>query len=58
MMSGVSLENAELLINTGIINSTTRSRLVGYFYTIFIMMHGSMNIQLVTLDNSEYNIHI
>jgi len=36
----------EQLRNTGIINSTTRSHLVGYFYTIYIMMHGSMNILL------------
>jgi hypothetical protein len=32
--------------NIGIINSTTRSHLVGYFYTICIMMHGSMNIKV------------
>jgi len=35
------------LRNIGIINSTTRSHLVGYFYTIYIMMHGSMNIKLI-----------
>jgi hypothetical protein len=29
----------------GIINSTTRSHLVGYFYKIYIMMNGSMNIK-------------
>jgi hypothetical protein len=33
----------------GIINSTTRSHLVGYFYTIFITMHKSMIIKLISL---------
>jgi hypothetical protein len=39
-------KHVEQLRNTGIINSTTRSHLVGYFYTIYIIMHGSMNIKL------------
>jgi len=38
-------KHVEQLRNIGIINSTTRSHLVGYFYTICIMMHGSMNIK-------------
>ena len=38
-------KHVELSTNIGIINSTTRSHLVGYFYTICIMMHGSMNIK-------------
>jgi len=37
-------KRVEQLRNIGIINSTTRSHLVGYFYTIYIMMQGSMNI--------------
>jgi len=28
-------------------NSTTRSHLVGYFYKIYVMMDGSMNINLI-----------
>jgi len=36
-------KHVEQLRNTGIINSTTRSHLVGYFYKICIMMQGSMN---------------
>ena len=39
----VAAAMAEQLRNIGIINSTTRSHLVGYFYKIYIMMHGSMN---------------
>jgi len=35
----------EQLGNTGIINSTMWSHLVGSFYEIYIMMHGSMNIK-------------
>jgi len=38
-------KHVEQLRNIGIINSTTRSHLVGYFYKIYIMMHGSMNIK-------------
>jgi len=38
-------KHIEQLRNSGIINSTTRSHLVGYFYTICIMMYGSMNIK-------------
>jgi hypothetical protein len=34
MMNGVSLKHVEQLGNFAIINSTTRSHLVGYFYTI------------------------
>ena len=40
-----SSKHVEHLRNTGIINSTTRSHLVGYFYKIYIMIHGSMNIK-------------
>jgi len=45
MMGGVSLKHVEQLRIIGIINSTTRSHLVGSFYKIYIMMHGSMNIK-------------
>jgi hypothetical protein len=38
----------EELRNTGIINSTTRLHLVGSFYEIYIMMHGSMNIKFIS----------
>ena len=39
------LKHVEQLRNIGTINSTTRSHLVGYFYTICVMMHGFMNIK-------------
>ena len=39
-------KHVEQLRNTGIINSTTRSHLVGSFYEVYITMHGSMNIKL------------
>jgi hypothetical protein len=48
MMGDVSPENVEPLRNIGIINSTTRSHLVGSFHEIYITMHGSMNIMFVT----------
>ena len=38
-------KHVEQLRNIEITNSTTRSHLVGYFYKIYIMMHGSMNIK-------------
>ena len=38
-------KHVEQLRNTGIINSTTLLHLFGYFYKIYIMMHGSMNIK-------------
>jgi hypothetical protein len=37
-------KHTEQLRNTGIINSTTSSHLVGSFYEIYITMHESMNI--------------
>ena len=37
-------KHVEQLRNIGIINSTTRSHLVGSFYEIYITMHGSLNI--------------
>jgi len=40
-------EHVEQLRNIGIINSTTRSHLVGYFYKIYIMMRGPMNIMTI-----------
>ena len=43
MVSG-ALKHVERL-NIGIINSTTWSHLVGYFYMICVMMHGSMKIK-------------
>ena len=38
-------KHVEQLRNSGIINSTTRSHLVDYFYTICVTMHWSMNIK-------------
>jgi len=38
-------KHVEQLINTGIINSSTRLHLVGYFCKIYTMMHGSTNIK-------------
>jgi len=43
-------KHVEQLRNIGIINSTTQSHLVGYFYKIYIMMHGSMNIKLQVIS--------
>ena len=40
-------KHVEQLINIGIISSTTRSHLVGYFYKIYITMNGSMNIKFI-----------
>ena len=44
-------KHVEPLRNTGITNSTPRSHLVGYFYTICIMMHGSMNIKFMNMES-------
>jgi hypothetical protein len=38
-------KHVEKLRNIGIINSTTRSHLVDYFYKIYIMMHESVNVR-------------
>ena len=54
MMSDLSSENVEQLRNFVVINSTIRSHLVGYFYTICIMMHGSVNIKYGTLLNNMF----
>jgi len=48
-------KHVEQLRNTGIINSTTRSHLVGYFYTIYIMMHGSINIKFFPNLRQNFN---
>jgi len=45
-------KHVEQLRNTGIINSNTRSHLVGSFYEIYIAMHGSMNIK--NIKSPEY----
>jgi len=54
-------KHVEQLRNIGIINATTRSHLVGYFYTIYIMMHGSMNIKTIyvslVLPKMAYSSH-
>jgi len=42
---GCRPKNVEQLRNIAIINSTTRSHLVGSFYEIYITMDGSMNIK-------------
>jgi hypothetical protein len=39
-------KHVEQLTNIGVINSTTRSHLFGYFYKIYIIIHGSINIKL------------
>jgi hypothetical protein len=39
-------KHVEQLRYIGIINSNTRFHLVGSFYEICIMMHGSMNIKV------------
>jgi hypothetical protein len=46
MMGGVSPKNVEQLRNIGVINSTTRLHLVGFFYETYITMHGSMDSKL------------
>jgi hypothetical protein len=38
-------KHVELLINIEIINSSKQLHLVGYFYTIYTTMHGTMNIK-------------
>ena len=38
-------KRVEQLINIGIITSNRRLHLVGYFYMICTMMHGTMNIK-------------
>jgi len=47
-------KHVEQLRNIGIINSTTRSHIVGFFYEIYIMMHGSMNIKFIESDSSAF----
>jgi len=49
-------KHVEQLRNIEIINSTTRSHLVGYFYKIYIMMHGSMNIKLKSVETATSRI--
>jgi hypothetical protein len=54
------LKHVEQLRNIGIINSTTRLRLVGSFYEICITMHGSMDIKFTdwgTLLISTSRVH-
>ena len=46
-------KHVEQLRNIGIINSTTRLHLVGSFYEIYITMHGSMNIMVVTVGHGK-----
>ena len=40
------LKHVEQLRNNGIVNCPTQLHLVGHFYKICIMMHGSMNVTL------------
>jgi hypothetical protein len=42
MMGGMSPKHVEQLRNIGIINSTTRLRLVDSFYEIHFTIHGAM----------------
>jgi hypothetical protein len=47
-MGGVARNMLSKLRNTGIINFTTQLHIVGSFYEIYITMHGSMNIKLIS----------
>jgi len=51
-------KHVEQLRNIGIINSTTRSHLVGYFYSIYIMMHGSINIKEMCSVTSRLTLNV
>jgi len=52
------LKHVEQLRNIGIINSTTWSHLVGYFYTIYTMMHGCMNIIEFVFTHDHYYLFL
>ena len=47
VMAECRSKRVEQLRNIGIINSTTRLHFVDYFYKIYIMMNGSMNIKFI-----------
>jgi len=53
-------KHVEQLRNIGIINSTTRSHLVGSFCVIYITMQGSVNIMMINnhLETRIGLIHI
>jgi len=50
-------KHVEQLRNIGIINYTTQLHLVGYFYEIYITMHGSMNITFNLLKPTGHLMH-
>jgi len=58
MMDGVSPETCWAIKKRWIINSTTRSHLVGYFYKIYITMHGSITHQIDSCSFEKYLIFI
>jgi len=49
-------KHVEQLRNIGIINSTTQSHLIGFFYEIYITMHGFLNIKSNQLLGSRLDI--
>jgi hypothetical protein len=46
-------KHVEQLRNIGIINSTRRSHLVGYFYTIYIRIHYGQNVEFERVSQGE-----
>jgi len=62
MMSYVLFENVEQLRNIGIINFTTRSHLVGYFYMIygehgFVVIPVSVSECFMQLNYGHLQVH-
>jgi len=51
-------KHVEQLSNIGIINSTTRLHLVGYFYKLYVMMHGHMKIKFIVTHSHTTTIII
>jgi hypothetical protein len=51
-------KHVEPLRNIGIINSTTWLHLVGFFYEIYITMHGSMNTKLTCLWQHDWGSYL
>ena len=46
-------KHVEQLRNIGIINSTTRSHLVGYFCTIYVRIHYVQNVEFEKVSQDE-----
>jgi hypothetical protein len=51
-----SQKHVEQSRNNGIINCPTQLHLVGHFYKICIMMHGSINVKSTNTINSGMNL--